>query len=693
MKTGRETHSFFQAPGFASQVSFHVPLSSLQWLLGGLLLAALPLMFQTPEILLGFLGCLIWRFVIERSGRHIPPSWVRLVVGVVGVLTILGVHGNFFNLVACMGLLLLLVALKVLEMRTEREFMLLAFLAYFILLTALFFTQTLLTCVYVGAVFVVLTGTLIHFTSGSAKRLDGWPLVRYAGVLLLKALPIIIILFFFVPRPRGDFILKFKREIQAQSGISDQMNPGTFSELVLTDEVVFRADFPTGDAPPLGDLYWRVAVFSECHGLAWRRSAQENGPFPSPQFTGRKIVQRVTMPQQNGRQVYALDRPLSVDGPATLTSGGILTLNRDQPQFFGPLIVTSQLGNDRTPIASAEWALVTTPPENVGPRVRQLVNRWQQKTREPREIVQLALAYFRTEKFRYTLNPGTYANDALEEFLFERKRGFCEHFAASFATLMRVAGIPSRVVAGYHGGEYNPLGSYFTIRQANAHAWAEIWLAGRGWVRYDISEAVDPAFIDPSTQLATRHGASSTEPDADTAAAPETSIWSTIATSARFAWDAANYQWNLRILGFDQTMQRDLYSRLGINGWFSWKLMGIFLAGIALVAVIATGVLRPKAERRDNLLCYYRRFCKDLAQAGTPRRPNEGPLDYSRRLAAAYPEKSEAIESLAKAFIQARYGYAIGRQEERRFALSFKQLRDELLKRSSFTTGSRSEKK
>lgn len=682
MKTSRETSSFFQVSGYGAQVAFHLPLSSLQWLVTGLFLAALPLMFHLPEILFGFLVCLAWRFIIERRGWHIPPVWARLLVGVSGVLLILAVHGNFFSLVACMAFLLLLVALKVLEMRTEREFMLLAFLAYFILLTALFFTQSLVTCIYVSAVFVVLTATLIHFTSGAATRLDGWPLVRYALVFLLQAMPVIVILFFFVPRTKGGFILKIKPDVQAQSGISDQVNPGTFSSLVLIDEVAFRADFPEGDKPPLGELYWRVAVFSDCYGLAWRRNPQETDPPTMPQLTGRKIIQRITMPQHNGRRVYALDRPLSAEGAARLTAGGTLTLNRDQPNFFGSMRVISQLGNDQTPISSADWSVLTRPPERVAPRVQRLVDGWLRKTRDPREIVQLALAYFRSEKFRYTLNPGFYENDALDQFLFERRQGFCEHFAASFASLMRVAGIPSRVVAGYHGGEYNPIGSHFTIRQADAHAWAEVWLVDQGWVRYDVSEAVDPALIDPSTQLAARYGETSGGQSSSDASPSENTILKAVGTALRLVWDAANYEWNLWVLGFDQTMQRDLYSRLGIRGFFSWKLVSIILAAIVIVALVALGLLRQKSERRDRLLWHYRRFCRELARAGYPRRPNEGPLDYSRRLAIVYPEKSAAITSLAEAFIHARYGGVAGRKAERHLASSFKQFRSDLPKRS-----------
>lgn len=678
MKANGEAHSYLHVSGFKPQVSFHLPLSSLQWLLSGLFLAALPLIVQLPEILFGFLSCLIWRFIIERRGWHIPPAWVRLLAGAAGALMILGAHGMFFSLVAAMGFLLLLIALKVLEMRTEREFMLLAFLAYFILLAALFFNQTLFTCVYVGAVFVLLTATLIHFTSGSAGWLGWQPLVRYALGLLLQALPIIVILFFFVPRPKTGSLLKIKRDFQAQSGISDEIDPGTFSELVLSNEVAFRADFPHGGIPPLGELYWRVAVFSECDGLAWRHSRQDGEPLRAPQLTGRKIVQRIIMPQQSGRRVYALDRPISAEGPASLTSGMTLTLNRDQPNFFGAIRVASKLGNDRTPISAEEWPVLRQPPELVSPRVQQLVDLWRQKTRDPNEIVRLALAYFRTEKFRYTLAPGVYEKDGLDEFLFERKQGFCEHFAASFASLMRVAGIPSRVVAGYHGGEFNPLGSYFTIRQSDAHAWAEVWLAEQGWVRYDVSQAVDPALVDPSTQLFARHGTSSDEQIADDAPS-ENSTWQAIRTAGRLVWDAANYEWNLWVLGFDQTMQRELYIHVGIRGFFSWRLVAIILSGVAVAVAIAAATLCQRSEKRDRVLSHYRRFCKDLASAGHPRYPNEGALDYSRRLATVFPQKSAAIKSLAEAFVQARYGCVEGRDIEVRLASAFKQLRRELL--------------
>ena len=606
-------------------------------------------------MLFGFLGCLVWRFILERKGLKCPGLWVRCGVGLAGLLMILGLHGTLIGLTAGMGLLLLLFALKVLEMRSEREFMLLAYLAFFILLTALFFSQSLLTCLYVFVVFVILTATVVQFTGGASEGLRPRDLLRYTVTLVAQALPIVLLFFFFLPRMKGGATLQLSKSDASQSGMSDQINPGSFSELALNDEIAFRADFPEGNIPPYNSLYWRVAVFTECHGLAWRSDKREREVMAQPILSGPLIVQRISMEPHAGSWVYALDRPLLSNGPVYMSPGNVLTMNLQSNDRIN-IRVTSQLGNDRSPLSDRAKRVLTTVPEDLSERSRDLVNDWLRQTRDPRQLVNLALNLFRKEKFGYTLTPGNYGKDGLDTFLFERRLGFCEHYAAAFATLMRMAGLPARIVGGYHGGEANPFSDYLIVRQADAHAWGEVWIEGEGWVRFDPVDSINPLLIDQNTPLASRFPTQMAGENEQRSLLGGSKFIESLARSARLGWDTVNFQWNLHIVSYDQSSQRDFYSLLGIKSLLSWKLLSILLGGLFAVLAAVYFTVRQRPPKKNRALLVYHDFCRFLAKRGLPRDINEGPMNFANRASIQYPEIAGDISSFNKELIAVRYG-------------------------------------
>ncbi len=658
---------------------YHLPLSSLQWLLTGLFLAALPLWFQLKSaIIFSFLGCLVWRFILERNGLKCPGRWVRCGVGVIGVLILYEINGTLIGLEAGMGLLLLLIALKVLEMRTEREFMLLGFLAFFILLTSLFFSQTLLVCLYVCAIFIVLTATIVQFTGGAADGLRMRPLLGYTALLVAQTLPLVVLFFVFLPRMKGGGLLQISKPKSAQSGMSEQINPGSFAELAQNDEVAFRVDFPDGAMPPYNELYWRVAVFTDCHGLSWRADKRERqNIMAKPRLTGPLVTQRISMEPHSGYWVYGLDRPLTGSGPVSMVTGNVLSLNAPTPDRVN-IRVVSQLGNDHTPLLVKDREILTHVPPGIGPRSRDMVNSWLQKTREPKEIVGLALSMFRREKFRYTLEPGVYSAEGLDEFLFDRKLGFCEHYAAAFATLMRIAGVPARMVAGYHGGEPNPFSDYLIVRQADAHAWVEVWIEAEGWQRIDPVDSINPLRVDPDTPLASRFPVETASENENNASRKGANFLQGILRGARLGWDNVNFQWNLHIVSYDQESQRDFYKVLGIRNLLSWRLAGILLGGILVVLGVVYFLVRQKPEKQERSLILYRKFCRLLARHGFERQASEGPLDFARRVRNHFPAHSETLAALFDLFIGWRYGNAASRTQERQIQLLLKELRGTL---------------
>jgi protein-glutamine gamma-glutamyltransferase len=295
-------------------------------------------------------------------------------------------------------------------------------------------------------------------------------------------------------------------------------------------------------------------------------------------------------------------------------------------------------------------------PASITPAVRELVQSWIAQNSNPRSTINNALQFFRTQGFRYSLAPGQYKKNDLDEFLFHRRVGFCEHYAASFATLMRLAGIPARVVVGYLGGEYNDLGRFFLVRQAETHAWCEVWLADSGWTRVDPTSAVAPgrASLDLNSFLARR--IASGEMQTSQSAFVTQLTQSTIFTNIRLSWETLNYEWDTRVLGFDADAQESLLASVGVANRGPFLLVTETLViATALLAIYAGWMQLRTRSRVDRVKALYERFCRKAARRGVPRSPWEGPSDFSRRAVQLLPDESERIRQISNTYITLRY--------------------------------------
>ncbi|OFZ66003.1 MAG: hypothetical protein A2V79_03160 [Betaproteobacteria bacterium RBG_16_56_24] len=266
-------------------------------------------------------------------------------------------------------------------------------------------------------------------------------------------------------------------------------------------------------------------------------------------------------------------------------------------------------------------------------------------------LVGSALSYFRQQGFQYTLEPPLLGVNSVDDFLFETRQGFCEHYASTFVFLMRAANVPARVVTGYLGGEFNDYGNYYIVRQSDAHAWAEVWLAGQGWVRVDPTGAIAPARLQGSLSAAL----------SDNAALPfmarNPPQW---LRNLRLNWDTLANQWNQWVLGYDSERQFAFLTRLGMES-ITWKKIALnMMAGVGLViALFALFMLRHLfARETDKVQTAWLRLCRKLAKAGLPRAAHEGAQDYAARIAAARPELADLMHGLAARYSALRYGKA-----------------------------------
>lgn len=584
-----------------------------------------------------------WRFYLVFSGKPLPPRWLLLGITLAGVAGILVSFHTLFGREAGVTLLILLATLKPLELRASRDATLLVLLSFFIIITNFFYSQSIPTALYMLATLWLILSTWLQMHSGA---LPVKARLRIAVLLLLQAIPLMLVLFVLFPRIQGP-LWGMPQDAYSSSGLSDSMSPGTLSKLSLSQSVAFRVSFD-GTPPPHNLMYWRGPVLMDFDGVTWRAGITARNKPPQLLSMDRPVDYTVTLEPHNKKWLFALDMPTKLSIPHVITDD-FQILSKEPVNARIRYRAHSQLGyRANVDEAPSQLQRALAFPHNLNPRAQQLATAWRSGLPNDEAIVRAAYDYFNREKFIYTLEPPLLGANGIDEFLFETRQGFCEHYASSFVFLMRAAGIPARVVTGYQGGEFNEYGGYTIVRQADAHAWAEVWLAKRGWVRIDPTAAISPERIQSGLGAAI----------ADSAILPFFArTHSTWLLKLRFNLDMINNQWNQWVLGYDPERQFAFLSRLGMED-ISWQKMAFdLLVGIALlVAVFALILLRRLYQRpTDTTQQLYLRFCRKLARAGTVRAAHEGPHDFAGRAAAIHPQHAHLIHDITARYLAMRY--------------------------------------
>jgi transglutaminase-like putative cysteine protease len=588
-------------------------------------------------------GLLLWRAWLTHSGKPLPKRWLLMLITVAGTAGIVLTFHTLFGREAGVTLLMMLATLKLMELRDARDAMVLVYLACFIMITNFFYSQSIPTALYLLATMMVIVTTWIHLqASGIALK----PRMRIAAVLLLQALPLTLILFILFPRVQGP-LWGLPQDAYASTGLDDHMSPGSLSRLSLSEAVAFRVVY--NDKPPRRDqMYWRGPVLWHFDGRAWTPG---RSLYPvAPKFTelGQPVNYVVTLEPHNKHWLFALDVPDKLSVTATLTDDFQL-LSKDAVHARLRYAARSYLvyrANLQESQRQLKRALQL--PGQFDPRARQLAAEWRAGSKDDADIVRTALSYFNKQGFVYTLDAPPLGVNSIDDFLFNTKQGFCEHYASAFVFLMRAANIPARVVTGYLGGEYNDVGNYYIVRQSDSHAWAEVWLAGQGWVRIDPTGAIAPDRVERGLSAAL----------SDNAALPfmerNPPQWM---RDLRFNLDALANNWNQWVLGYDSERQFAFLTRLGMES-ITWQKMALNMsAGIGLViALFALYMLRHLYIRQpDRIQAAWLKLCRKLARAGLPRAAHEGAMDYAARVAAGRPELAGTILDLAARYTALRY--------------------------------------
>jgi transglutaminase-like putative cysteine protease len=608
------------------------------------------ILHQPPQISLWIALGLGWQFLHLKQRLPAPPRWLLILLMLGGTALVWLSQSTIIGRDGGVSFILMLTALKLLEARNARDVRIVALLGLFLLFTLFLFDQSPFTALWSLVSFVL----LLSLFSDLAH--DGQPQPLLASLRswltpLGLSLPLALILFILVPRPNAP-LFGLPQSNQATTGLSDELSPGSISQLSRSPDLAFRATFD-GVEPRQNQLYWRGPVFVGYDGLRWSRLPQEVAPLDAPssnlQPQGEVLHYSMMLEASHGTILPALDRPLNV--PAGTHRLKDFSLRFKLPQDARQLI---QLSADPTAQLDLQLSdelhkLSLQQPAGANPLLQDLGASW--RTLPPQGRIQHALAYFHTEKFSYTLEPPALdPQDGMDDFLFNTRAGFCEHYATSFVLLMRAAGLPARVVTGYQGGEHHP-DDYWIVRQGDAHAWAEVWLDGQGWVRIDPTASVAPERIE--------HGAAAAVPaTADQLPAALRRDFGFL-HRAKLQWDGLENRWNRWVLGYDASDQQQLLRAIGWLGEQNLRLWGLvalvlFISFVAL-KLIQHWYARPKLAIHQRL---WQDFQKQLHTHGVETFPNEAPRALDQRIQRQRPDLASAVHGFIDSYLH--WCYAAG---------------------------------
>lgn len=614
------------------------------WLLAAAAAALLPISFHLPIWLpLTAAAAMVWRAWLTWHVRPLPHRWWLVAAVGIACLAIWREYHLLFGRQPGIAMLVIFLALKLLELRQPRDGMTVILLGNFLILSSFLYSQTLpATLLCVGAL-VVVQACLVAMQPGCAAN---WrtPL-KWSGKLLLQAVPVALLFFVLFPRIQGPLWSLPQDANAGLTGLSDTMNPGAFSRLVQSDAIAFRVKF-NDPVPRLETLYWRAQVLTDFDGSTWRmRPRRERDRLPE-QPQGRRIDYTLIIEPHQQRWLFMLEQ-LGTLPAGTRFNDDRLLLAAEQVRTRAQYALTAY--PDWRPVAEESASVLQVaralPPQG-NPRTRAIAQTWRAQAKSDAEIVALAQQFFQRQGLAYTLTPPLMPEDSIDAFLFDARRGFCEHFSAAFVFALRAAGVPARVVGGYQGGELNPVDGYLTIRQYDAHAWAEVWLSGQGWVR------VDPTVVSSPTRIS----------DGITAAFPESAALPLLARNPpqwlrdlRFQWDSLNSRWHRDVIGFNTQRQREFLQSLGMAMPDAYQLGIGLCAGLVLLLGAYTWLIRARPQPQDPAAKLWARFIKTLQKSGVPIAPWMGPDTVCAIACGKLPQNAATIQDIVRTYIGLRY--------------------------------------
>lgn len=600
-----------------------------------------------------------WRLAAAYGAARLPPGPVRVALGLALVAAVFAQFHTLNGLAPGTAMLILMMGIKLLETRSRRDEFVVVGGALFLLLAACLAGQQLAWVPLYAADALLCCSALAVVAYAPAADEGAFPAqaglgtraaVALAGRTLLLAMPLAVLLFVFFPRLPGHFWALTSGE-DAVTGLGDTMTPGSITRLSTSYDIAFRVRFQ-GELPPPDERYWRGIVLHDFDGTTWTAGRYSPGQSQRLDCLARPYRYEVRLEPTFRHWWLALDTVMDAPGADVRYTGDfeLVSAHRvDRPLRYSAMSCTQV--RSLAPLSPAARRDDTRLPPGPNPRARALALRLRRGAGSDAAFVRAVLAFLRTGGFSYTLTPPPLGPNPVDDFLFHTREGFCGHFASAFVDLMRAGGVPARVVTGYLGGRPNPYDGTFVVRQSDAHAWAEVWIGGRGWTRVDPTAAVAPERL--------YQGILDLLPNAVSAPERLVHAWPWLGAALE-RWDALNGWWNVRVVGFDDRAQLDLLAALG---WRSpalrdagWAFAVTLLAWLAWISwQVGTAAAAPRPDRLGRA---YARLCRKLARRGLPRAPHQGPLAYAQAIARRRPDLAAQVGPLLERYAALRFGPA-----------------------------------
>jgi len=627
---------------------------TILWVIATLTLAMAPQVASMPlPVVLAAVLPLAWRIGSEINHWKPLPAFIRHGATVLGLATLFMSYGDLSGRRAAVSLLTVMLALKMIECYQIRDARLVVSFSLFLCATQFLFAQGILMPFYGGVTVILALVTLTQLQRSEAWAHEGQPPVVKASLwselgfsfrLLALAVPIGLAFFVLFPRLASPLWGIPETTLDSKSGLSDSMSPGSIQSLFMDDSPAFRAEF-AGPAPSAEQLYWRGPVLWRFDGDTWKGGFYGRNIEASerPEASEGSWNYTVQLEPNERNWLFALDYPASVPPDTRLTMDFQLIRRQPVIQLMQYGVISNPDFVD-TPELNGPLRLQALDfPENRNPRTLELVKDWRRETPGDAEFVNRALRYFNHEPFHYSLEAPLLGRHTVDEFLFDTRTGFCEHYASTFAVMMRMAGIPARVVTGYQGGWYSELGNYLLVRQSDAHAWTEVWFPERGWTRVDPTAAVSPLRVQQGSLSAL--------------GAPRHLLDYPWLRGLRNSADVVRQRWNDWVIEYGAHRQAELFAPLGLDQMSPPMLVIVLFFVIAVIsAILFPIVLRIKGPgRKDPIQQVWQKFLKRLEKAGFEALPSDGAIELAEAASIRLPADSISIQRIAQIYTRSRY--------------------------------------
>jgi transglutaminase-like putative cysteine protease len=653
---------------------YQIPRSALGWMLLSVLLVMLPQSLHMPFwVTFLTLVCIAWRWLIFTGVAAYPGRLLRIAIVVFTMtLSVSQMRSSGIGLDSAASLLALGFVFKLIEMRHKRDVYVVISLCFIMAMVNFLYSQSVVATIYTAIVIIVITCAMLALNR-SHLHPGGRGNLRLATVMALQALPLTIVLFVMFPRIAPLWAVPMQNS-SGTTGVSDEMTPGDLAQLGRSSELAFRVQFEDSLAPLHQDLYWRGLVLEDFDGQTWRRTRRGSSYSEAASLNdfrwnwedrvrlgNQALRYNVIIEPSNQPWLYGLhlaqplNRELYQSRNFEIFNNGVISKRSSYD-----LISYRGSATDLILLDSARRRTTNLPGRGNEQSVA-FAERLRAGVQSDRDYVYALLAHFQQNEFYYTLNPALLGEQRVDDFLFNTRQGFCEHYASSFAFLMRAVGIPARVVVGYQGAEYNPYENYMMVYQYNAHAWNEVWLEGEGWVRFDPTAAVSPERIEQGVEAALADDPAFREQSLFSAARLGSLGW---VNALRLRLDAIEYEWNRRVVNYDEDVQSDFLANV-LGDVTDQKVLFVLiaLAFIATGAIALTVISSEPRSRRSVADSLYYQFGKELDKISLGRQRGEAPLRYRDRVCAAKPELAQLVTEATRCYMELNYHTGVRKQD------------------------------